>query len=131
MRKDNHKKKGKASDYDKTIGRRLRLLRLERGLTQEQLAERLNITFQQIQKYEKGTNRVAAGRLQALAKILKVPPAYFFEEPDKEVEQIAFDREAMTTAKVLHAIPHQPTKTHLCSLVKSLDKWMREDAKSA
>ena len=49
------------------------------GLSQSKLGEALNITFQQIQKYEKGSNRIGASRLQELARVLKVPPAYFFE----------------------------------------------------
>ncbi|MET3792981.1 transcriptional regulator with XRE-family HTH domain [Aquamicrobium terrae] len=49
------------------------------GMSQERLGESLGITFQQIQKYEKGTNRVGASRLQAIASILEVPPAFFFE----------------------------------------------------
>jgi transcriptional regulator with XRE-family HTH domain len=49
------------------------------GLSQEKLGERLGITFQQVQKYEKGTNRVGASRLQAIANILEVPVAFFFE----------------------------------------------------
>ena len=50
------------------------------GMSQEKLGERLGITFQQIQKYEKGTNRVGASRLQAIASILDVPVAFFFDE---------------------------------------------------
>lgn len=50
------------------------------GLSQEKLGERLGITFQQIQKYEKGTNRVGASRLQALATALEVPVSYFFPD---------------------------------------------------
>jgi len=50
------------------------------GLSQEKLGEQLGITFQQIQKYEKGTNRVGASRLQAISEILDVPVSYFFEE---------------------------------------------------
>jgi transcriptional regulator with XRE-family HTH domain len=49
------------------------------GMSQEKLGESLGITFQQIQKYEKGTNRVGASRLQAIASIMEVPPAFFFE----------------------------------------------------
>jgi len=50
------------------------------GMSQEKLGDNLGITFQQIQKYEKGTNRVGASRLQAIATILNVPPAFFFED---------------------------------------------------
>lgn len=57
----------------------MRVRRKELGLTQQQLAEELQVTFQQVQKYERGTNRVAASRLHQLCRCLKVPPEYFFD----------------------------------------------------
>lgn len=65
---------------DKTVGRNIRLSRLTRGLSQTELADKLGITFQQIQKYEKGVNRVGAGRLFEIGSILGVPLTSFFEE---------------------------------------------------
>lgn len=62
------------------VGKRLRQQRKAKGLTQSGLAEMLGVTYQQIQKYESGSNRIAAGRLQALAGALEVPVAFFFEE---------------------------------------------------
>ena len=62
------------------IGARLRKLRSMLGMSQDQLGRSLGLTFQQIQKYEHGTNRIAASRLFQIAKILNVPIAYFFEE---------------------------------------------------
>lgn len=67
---------------DNHVGNRLRLRRKMLNLSQEKLAERLGITFQQVQKYEKGTNRIGASRLYQLARILEVPVSYFFPEPD-------------------------------------------------
>lgn len=64
---------------DVHVGRRLRARRRLLGLTQETLATAVNIKFQQIQKYESGSNRVSASRLWALGKALDVPVAYFFE----------------------------------------------------
>jgi transcriptional regulator with XRE-family HTH domain len=64
---------------DISIGSRLRLRRLAMGFSQETLARALGITFQQIQKYERGTNRIFASRLFHLAHVLRVPAAYFFE----------------------------------------------------
>jgi transcriptional regulator with XRE-family HTH domain len=49
------------------------------GMSQEKLGEALSLTFQQVQKYEKGTNRIGASRLQQIAKVLEVPPSFFFE----------------------------------------------------
>jgi transcriptional regulator with XRE-family HTH domain len=64
---------------DTHVGARLRMRRMLVGLSQEKLGAALNITFQQIQKYEKGANRIGASRLQEIARILQVPPAFFFE----------------------------------------------------
>ncbi|WP_366512958.1 helix-turn-helix transcriptional regulator [Mesorhizobium sp.] len=66
------------------VGSRIRLRRNMLGMSQEKLGENLGITFQQIQKYEKGTNRVGASRLQAIASILSVPVAFFFEDAPGE-----------------------------------------------
>jgi transcriptional regulator with XRE-family HTH domain len=65
---------------DKLIGTRIRLQRTAIGMSQEKLGDVLGITFQQIQKYEKGTNRVGAARLQAIADALGVPVSFFFEQ---------------------------------------------------
>jgi transcriptional regulator with XRE-family HTH domain len=62
------------------VGSRVRMRRKMLGLSQEKLGEQLGITFQQIQKYEKGTNRVGASRLQAMATVMDVPVSYFFPE---------------------------------------------------
>src|SRR3546814_9395586 len=71
---------------DVSIGARLRLRRLSMGFSQETLARALGITFQQIQKYERGTNRIFASRLFHLARVLRVPIAYFFQELPTETE---------------------------------------------
>ena len=63
----------------KHVGTRIRMRRQMISTSQEKLAKKLGITFQQVQKYEKGTNRVGASRLQAIASILGVPVAFFFE----------------------------------------------------
>ena len=60
------------------IGRKIRALRLERGLSQSGLADGIDLTFQQVQKYEKGTNRVSAGRLQRIADLLNTPVTFFY-----------------------------------------------------
>ena len=69
---------------DSYVGTRLRLRRKMLNLSQERLAERLGITFQRVQKYEKGTNRVGASRLYQLARVLEVPVAFFFPEPAEQ-----------------------------------------------
>jgi transcriptional regulator with XRE-family HTH domain len=75
--------KKKPNPIDIHVGSRIRLRRTMLGMSQEKLGESLGITFQQIQKYEKGTNRVGASRLQAISGILNVPVSFFFEDaPD-------------------------------------------------
>src|SRR5437763_15650179 len=71
-------KKRRAGAEDMEIGRKIRALRLERGLSQSGLADGIGLTFQQVQKYEKGTNRVSAGRLQRIADLLNVPVTFFY-----------------------------------------------------
>ena len=65
---------------DKHVGKRVRLRRTLLGLSQEQLRDELNITFQQVQKYERGANRVSASRLWDISQILDVPIGYFFDD---------------------------------------------------
>lgn len=64
---------------DKHVGSRVRMRRMMVNMSQEKLGEKLGITFQQIQKYEKGTNRIGASRLQQIANVLGVPVGFFFE----------------------------------------------------
>lgn len=66
-------------DTDKEIGRRVKVRRLDIGLSQGKLGNAIGVTFQQVQKYENGTNRISVGRLQVIAKILKVPVSFFFD----------------------------------------------------
>jgi len=65
---------------DKHVGSRVRMRRVLIGMSQERLGSALGLTFQQVQKYEKGTNRIGASRLQQIAGVLSVPPAFFFED---------------------------------------------------
>ena len=67
-------------NFNKHLGSKLKLRRLALGLTQTKVAKAINVTFQQIQKYEKGTNGVSSIRLLQLANFLKVPVNYFFED---------------------------------------------------
>lgn len=69
----------KPDPVDVHVGARLRLRRLQVGLNQESLAKAIKVTFQQVQKYERGANRLSASRLYRCARTLGVPPAYFFE----------------------------------------------------
>ena len=67
-------------NFNRHLGSKLRMRRLALGLTQTKVAQAINVTFQQIQKYEKGTNGISSLRIMQLGKILKVPVIYFFED---------------------------------------------------
>jgi transcriptional regulator with XRE-family HTH domain len=75
---------------DKHVGSRVRMRRMLIGMSQEKLGEALKITFQQVQKYEKGTNRVSASRLQQIAQVLGVTISYFYEGAPVEAEAGGF-----------------------------------------
>ena len=68
-----------ANPVDKHVGSRIRMRRLMLGMSQEKLGNGLGLTFQQVQKYEKGTNRIGASRLQHISQLLQVPVPFFFE----------------------------------------------------
>lgn len=80
---------------DKHVGSRVRMRRMMVGMSQEKLGESLGITFQQIQKYEKGTNRIGASRLQNISQVLSVPVAFFFEgAPSMNADATGFAEDA-------------------------------------
>jgi len=72
-------KKKSPNPIDKYVGSRIRMQRLLIGMTQQMLGDAIGLTFQQVQKYEKGTNRVGASRLQQISSALRVTPGFFFE----------------------------------------------------
>lgn len=72
-------KKKSPNPIDTYVGSRIRMQRLLNGMSQEKLGDALGLTFQQVQKYEKGTNRVGASRLQQISSALRVTPGFFFE----------------------------------------------------
>src|ERR1700688_5046168 len=88
---------------DIEVGRRVRTFRLEKGLSQEQLGDQLGLTFQQVQKYEKGINRIGAGRLQRIANILEIPVGNFFA-PHRKGEAAAELFELLDTAAALKLV---------------------------
>ncbi|MEM6781275.1 MAG: helix-turn-helix transcriptional regulator [Pseudomonadota bacterium] len=81
-------KKGRASSIDEYVGARLRQRRTLLGMSQEKLADAVGITFQQIQKYENGANRVSAGRLYEFSNILEVPVNFFYENMQSMNEKV-------------------------------------------
>jgi transcriptional regulator with XRE-family HTH domain len=75
-------------NVDRHVGTRVRMRRMMLGVSQEKLGGALGLTFQQIQKYEKGTNRISASRLQHVSQILQVPIPFFFEGVPGSVEAL-------------------------------------------
>ena len=86
---------------DRHVGSRVRLRRMLLGLSQEKLGEALGLTFQQVQKYEKGTNRIGASRLQQISHVLKAPVAFFFDGAPHQPGQPKGLGEAPSPAYVL------------------------------
>ncbi|MCO5090474.1 helix-turn-helix transcriptional regulator [Bosea sp. (in: a-proteobacteria)] len=83
---------------DRHVGSRVRMRRMLAGVSQEKLGEALGLTFQQVQKYEKGANRISASRLQQIAKMLDVPVSFFFEgAPTGDMPESGFADAAATT----------------------------------
>ncbi len=122
--------RGKPSDIDRAVGRRLKERRQLLGRTQSNLAERLDVTFQQIQKYERGSNRIGASRVYLLAQVMEVSIAYFFEgKSTKHAEGgIAVDRsgdphnlrETQSLAAAFHRIEDPIVRRRLYDLARAI-----------
>ena len=122
-------RKRRAGAEDVEIGRKIRALRLERGLSQSGLAEGIGLTFQQVQKYEKGANRVSAGRLQQIADLLNVPVTFFYggmgaraKKSDSAPSSLAFlqTKGALRLMRAYTEITSRTTKYALVVLAESL-----------
>lgn len=112
---------------DAEIGQRVRSLRLQRGLSQTELGNLINVTFQQVQKYEKGANRISAGRLQRIAEVLGVPAAHFFAAEPKsasggagqEIELLQTEG-ALRLARAYARIKEPGVRLHLLRLTEAI-----------
>ena len=80
-------------NFNRHLGSKLRMRRLALGLTQTKVAQAINVTFQQIQKYEKGTNGISSLRIMQLGKILNVPVIYFFEDYPEYLESVKLNKD--------------------------------------
>ena len=80
-------------NFNRHLGSKLRMRRLALGLTQTKVAQAINVTFQQIQKYEKGTNGISSLRIMQLGKILNVPVMYFFEDYPEYSQAVKSDKD--------------------------------------
>jgi len=85
---------------DRHVGSRVRMRRLMLAMSQEKLAAALGLTFQQVQKYERGANRIGASRLQQLSHILQVPVAFFFEGAPNALAPHGSDGSALSMAEI-------------------------------
>ena len=93
---DDHEEKGsrRPNPVDIHVGGRVRFRRMLLGMSQEKLGERLGLTFQQVQKYEKGVNRIGASRLFDLSQVLQVPIQFFYEEAPGTLDQTSAEHGA-------------------------------------
>jgi DNA-binding XRE family transcriptional regulator len=122
----------KTNLLDVHVGLRIRAARLASGLSQERLGTALGVTFQQVQKYEKGANRVGAGRLSDIARALSVPVSYFFESDGadghapvvsagfNDVTVVLSTTEGMRIARALARIPDPETRRRIADLLEAM-----------
>jgi transcriptional regulator with XRE-family HTH domain len=112
---------------DQHVGERIRVRRAELGLTQEQLAQALKVSYQQVQKYETGANRISAGRIYEIARKLDVDISYFFEAlgPDELSEQTPLEhggrqRSAIELVRKFAQIQDPQLRSAIAGLVKAI-----------
>ncbi len=114
--------RSRAQDVDRYVGARMRERRIMLGLTQQQMAELIGVTYQQAHKYEKGINRVAAGRLYNIAQALGVEVGYFFEglESKEDFKPTTQQRMLLELARNFIGMPNRKHQEALCSLARAL-----------
>jgi len=112
----------RTQDIDRHVGARIRERRIILGLTQQQLADLIGVTYQQAHKYERGINRVSAGRLFEVARVLSVPVAYLFEGLPAEDHRPVSPREPMCLelARNFAQIPNEKHQEALSKLARAL-----------
>ena len=113
---------GRTQDIDRHVGARVRERRIMLGLTQQQLADLIGVTYQQAHKYERGINRVSAGRLYEIAQVLSVPVSYFFDGLQGEDARAVSPRERMCLelARNFAQIPNERHQEALSQLARVL-----------
>lgn len=106
------------------VGKKIRQARLVRGLTQSAVAKELGLSFQQLQKYETGYNRVSASKLFELSQLLDVSPSYFFEGLASGEDQASaidlMDDQTAKAVKALASIKDEKVKSHLRSMIHEI-----------
>jgi len=113
------------SPIDVAVGRNVRIWRLAKGLSQAELADRLGVTFQQVQKYEIGANRIGTGRLVKIAAVLGVPISALFEganasEPSRSLLALVADSRSFRLAHAFAAITNGSLRLSLVTMVERI-----------
>ncbi|MEM7021437.1 MAG: helix-turn-helix transcriptional regulator [Pseudomonadota bacterium] len=122
-------RRARAEDVDRNVGARVRQRRIMLGLTQQQMADLIGVTYQQAHKYEKGINRVAAGRLYQMARVLGVDIGYFFEglDDNKTAQASPKQRMLLELARNFISIPTRKHQEAVCSLARALTSDPKSD----
>lgn len=107
---------------DAHVGRKVREIRLLRGMTQANVAEKLGLSFQQLQKYETGHNRISASRMYEIAQLLSVEPSYFFEgfSDTKQTMAAHLDERTARAAKALSTISDDAVRNQIQTMIMEL-----------
>ncbi len=110
----------RSSDFDRELGAKLRAARVSAGMNQTALGKAVGVSFQQVQKYESGRDRIAAGTLHKLGEVFGMHPAEFFGKTPAPVGGAAELREAMSMAAAMQRIKNQLTRKRLSALIEVL-----------
>ena len=131
------RKRGRATEIDARVGKHIRNRRMLLGMSQSELAGSLGITFQQLQKYERGLNRVGAGRLYELSQVLQAPVSYFFSGTD-EAEEAPLglaeeangrfsQRETVELVRAYYGVKNRAVRRRVLELVRALGSTVEAD----
>ncbi|HEY1708467.1 MAG TPA: helix-turn-helix transcriptional regulator [Rhizomicrobium sp.] len=126
--------RGKANSIDARVGNRLRLRRTALGISQEELGRGLNLTFQQIQKFESGANRISASYLFELTQILEVPVSYFFDDADQSdrpevpqaLQRFLMSAEGLVLWRSFAKLKDDTVRQRVVALVKAMAEESRD-----
>ncbi len=122
---------------DRIVGRNIRLRRLAKGISQTELGEKIGVTFQQVQKYEKGVNRVSSGRLSSIAKVLDVSVTALFDHGPDHIRsgrddehsplELLSEPQALRVVRAFSKIGDPAIRRSVVSLVENLSKEHKRD----
>ncbi len=134
-----NEKKGRADNVDKLVSHRLKMRRIMLGLSQNDLGKAVDVSIQQVQKYEKATNRISSGRLFAFAQFLRVPVSYFYNQTndsknligsifaekaadyDSEDNDAVTEKEVISLIKSFSEIKNPQSRKKIVELIKTME----------